>query len=103
MTSAEAHGLPNERTTLAWQRTALSFIAAGALIARQSGSVVVAAVLFSGVASVAGWTLAASDDRHVARGQALESGDPVVVLRHVTAAAATSTVLAVAALLIILT
>jgi uncharacterized membrane protein YidH (DUF202 family) len=103
MSSAEAHGLPNERTTMAWQRTALSFVAAGALIARQSGSLVAAAAILGGVALVAGWTIAESDGRHHGRGLALESGGPVTVLHHVAAAAATATILALTALVIVLT
>ncbi len=88
-------GLQNERTTLAWSRTALSVVALGALIARQSGSIFFGGVLLVVVLVVAGTMVLHSDRRHRRRNQRLRSGAAVGALAEVVAA--TGVVLALAA------
>ncbi len=59
-------GIANERTALAWQRTALSLVAGAAIVARigaeEAGSLI---VVIMGVAVVLGvWVLAESSGRY---------------------------------------
>lgn len=96
-------GLTNERTTMAWQRTALAFVAAGALVARQSHSAPIALPVLAGVVVVAGWMLVAAGRRYSHRGGALRAGDPVVAVHHVATTAVAATALAVASLAIVAT
>lgn len=91
----EHAGLPNERTTLAWSRTALSVVALGALTARQSGSARFGAVLLVAVLLTAVAMSVRADRRHRRRTEQLRSGQAVGALAEVMAA--TGTVLALAA------
>ena len=67
MTSAtEDVGLPNERTALAWQRTALSLAAAAAIVARLTWSELgpLAGVLLLGALGLSGWVFVESRGRY---------------------------------------
>lgn len=101
--STDAGGLQNERTTLAWQRTALSLAGVGAFVAKQSGSMGIAAALLAVVALVVGWMVTRADQLHRTRHGALRDGDPVVALHHVTAVAVLTTALAASSFLIVVT
>src|SRR3546814_20569579 len=53
-------GLQNERTTLAWVRTALSFVAAGTLAGKQTGAgVTFAALVMASLPAAAGMVVTA--------------------------------------------
>jgi putative membrane protein len=56
-------GVANERTALAWQRTALSLVASGAVLAKASGSAIAAGVIFGVVALTAMLLVLHSDRR----------------------------------------
>lgn len=92
-------GLQNERTTLAWSRTALSVVALGAVTAKQSGRI--GGVLLVGVLVVAGVMVAHADRRHRRRNKRLRSGAAVGALAE--AVAATGIVLALAACSLLVT
>src|SRR5690606_488044 len=94
-------GLQNERTTLAWVRTALTLLGTGALVARQAGGteVAVALLVLSVVTAVV--MILESERRHHWRGHALLAGDPVVALHHLLATAAIATALAAVGVVIV--
>lgn len=95
-------GLQNERTTLAWIRTALSLLGTGVLAGKQSGSTAAAIVVILVAAGAAGVMILGSERRHHRRGLALEAGDPVVGLHHLLATAAVTTAVCLAALMAVL-
>ena len=101
--SFDGAGLQNERTSLAWVRTSLSLLGVGVLVAKQSGTLTVALGLMVVVAVVAGWVITETEVRHHARHQALQAGDPIVALHHVSAMAAVVTALAATSLVIVVT
>ncbi len=94
-------GLQNERTTLAWVRTALSLLATGALVARQTSVTVAAVALLVLTVVTAVVMILESERRHHWRGHALLAGDPVVALHHLLVTAAIATGLSVTGLLIV--
>lgn len=94
-------GLQNERTTLAWVRTALGMLGTGALIARQAGGTEVAIALLVVTVVAAVVMILESERRHHWRGHALLAGDPVVATHHLLATAAIATALAVVGLALI--
>jgi uncharacterized membrane protein YidH (DUF202 family) len=83
-------GAAQERTTLAWVRTALSLVALAALVARQSGSVPVAVLVLGFAVLAAGWLIVHIEHRHPAHPAA-----PVPVL-GVTALSITLALVALA-------
>jgi len=94
-------GLQNERTTLAWVRTALALFGTGALVARHAGrSTVAVALLVASVAAAVGIILE-SERRHHWRGHALRAGDPVLAVHHLLATALLTTALAAAGLALV--
>lgn len=94
-------GLQNERTTLAWVRTALSLLATGALVAKQTGEAVVAIALLVLTVVTAVVMILESERRHTWRGHALLVGDPVVAVHHLLVTAAIATGLSGAGLVIV--
>jgi uncharacterized membrane protein YidH (DUF202 family) len=94
-------GLQNERTTLAWVRTALALLATGALVARQTGEIVasIALLVLTVVTSVV--MILESERRHHSRGHALLAGDPVVAMHHLLVTAAIATGLSAAGVVIV--
>jgi uncharacterized membrane protein YidH (DUF202 family) len=85
-------GLQNERTTLAWSRTAMSMVAVAALTAKQSRSPVFAGIVLLAVLLAATAIVMHADRRHHVRTEQLRSGTSVSALAEV----ATTTVIAVA-------
>jgi putative membrane protein len=96
-------GLQNERTTLAWSRTALSMVAVGLLVARQSMSVVVGGVLLIVVLLVAVAMVVGADRRHHRRTERLHAGAAVGALAEVVAVAGTALGLALCGFVVVLT
>jgi uncharacterized membrane protein YidH (DUF202 family) len=96
-------GLQNERTTLAWLRSALSFVAAGMLVANQVESLPVAAVVLGGVLLAAGGMVGASERRHRRRNVSLHEGRSVVSLPEVVLAAGAALGLAGTGLVLVVT
>lgn len=94
-------GLQNERTTLAWVRTALALLGTGALVARQAGDATVAVALLGLAVVTAVVMILESERRHHWRGYALRAGDPVLAMHHLLATAALATAIAVAGLAIV--
>lgn len=97
-----AGGTQNERTTMAWTRTALAVAGCGVLVAKQTGTAWAAVAVLVATAAVAGLMIYSSEHRYHARGQALLSGDPIVAVRHVLLAATVAAALGATALLTIL-
>jgi uncharacterized membrane protein YidH (DUF202 family) len=95
-------GTQNERTTMAWTRTALAVAGCGVLVARQTGTGWAALAVLVVTATATGLLISSAERRYHARGQALLSGDPVVAVRHVLLAAAVSAALGATALLTIM-
>jgi uncharacterized membrane protein YidH (DUF202 family) len=95
-------GTQNERTTMAWTRTALAIAGCGVLVAKQTGSGWWALAVLAATAAVTGSLLYSSERRYHARGQALLSGDAVVAVRHVLLAATVAAGLGATALLTVL-
>jgi len=95
-------GLQNERTTMAWIRTALSLLGTGALAARQTGSGLAAAIVLGIAAVAAGGLIADAERRHEGRRAAILAGDPVVALHHVAALAALVAALGLLSVLVVL-
>ena len=94
-------GLQNERTTLAWVRTALSLLATGALVAKQAGETVAAIALLALTVVAAVVMILESERRHQWRGHALLAGDPVVAMHHLLVTAAIATGLSAAGVVIV--
>ena len=94
-------GTQSERTTLAWVRSALSLVGVGALLAKQSDSVVLAVPVLVTVAAVAVWMIARAERRHHDRGGVLEHGDPVVAFHQVAATTVAVTAMAAGSLLLV--
>lgn len=80
-------GLQNERTTLAWTRTAMSLLVTGALLARQTerSTLAVGVLALTGVTSTA--MLIGGERRYCGRSHRLRHGDPVVSSRQLMATA----------------
>jgi putative membrane protein len=94
-------GLQNERTTLAWVRTALSLLGTGALVAKQTGETVTAVALLVLTVVAAVVMILESERRHHWRGHALVAGDPVVAMHHLLVMAAIATGLSVVGVVIV--
>lgn len=90
-------GLFNERTTMAWHRTALALVAVGAFVARQTGSFAAAVVVLVAVMVAAASIVSGAEQRHQRR----EDGEAIATLRHNTAVTAAVTALSATSLLII--
>lgn len=95
-------GTQNERTTMAWTRTALAMTGCGVLVAKQTGTAWAALTILVTTATVTGLLIDSAERRYRARGQALRGGDPVVAVRHVLLAATVTMALGATALLTIL-
>ncbi len=100
--AAWAGGTQNERTAMAWTRTALAVLGCGVLVAKQTGSGWAALAVLLSTAAVTGVMILGSERRYHARGQALLNGDPVVVVRHLLLAAAVGAALGLTALVTVL-
>lgn len=94
-------GLQNERTTMAWVRTTLAFVAVGVLVARQAGTALIAVVVATAVFVAAGSMLWVAERAHVARHGAVDIGAPVAAPTRVAAAALSVTAVACCALAIV--
>ncbi len=94
-------GLASERTTMAWLRTALSLVAVGVLVARQSGSVPMAAVVLVAVLLAAGSIVNEAEHRHHLRAGGADADEVTVLVRHVGGTAAVATALALSSLLLV--
>src|SRR3546814_16597259 len=73
-------GLQNERTTLAWVRTALSFVAAGTLAGKQTGAGVTFAALVMASLAAAAVMVVNAERRSAPRSYRLAAGPPIVSL-----------------------
>lgn len=91
-------GHPNERTTLAWVRTALSLLGTGALVAKQSGEALPAMAILTLTLATTVVMILESERRHHRRGHALLQGDPVVAMHHLLITAGIVTALSAAGL-----
>lgn len=91
-------GLPNERTTLAWVRTALSLLGTGALVAKQSGETITSIAILALTLGTTVAMIVESERRHHRRGHALLEGDPVVAMHHLLITASLVTALSAAGL-----
>ena len=100
--AAWAGGTQNERTTMAWTRTALAVGGCGVLVARQTHAGWAALVVLIATAAAAGAMIYSAERRYHERGQALRSGDPIVAVPPVLLAATVATALGATALLTIL-
>lgn len=89
-------GLQNERTTLAWVRSALSFVAVGTLVAKQAGGAATFGVLMVLTLLTATLMAATAEQRHRRREGALRAAGavaaPVPVLGTVVATLAVAAV-----------
>lgn len=94
-------GLQNERTTLAWVRTALAVLGCGALLAKQTSSIWAAAAVLAYASGAAGVMIYRSEHRHHVRDRALRAGDPVIALHHVLATAIAACILSVGGLVLV--
>lgn len=94
-------GLQNERTTLAWVRTALALLATGALAAKQAGGATVGLALLVLTVVVAVVMILESERRHRWRGHALRAGDPVLAMHHLLITAVVTAALSGAGLVIV--
>jgi uncharacterized membrane protein YidH (DUF202 family) len=94
-------GSAQDRTAMAWVRTALSLVGVAALVARYSGSVAVA-VLVLGVAAVAAaWLIVHVERRHPARATSMAAGEDVAAPVPVLGITAVSLTLALVALVLV--
>lgn len=96
-------GLQNERTTLAWLRSALAFAGAGMWVAKQSDPSWLALVVLAGTVVAATGMAAMAERRHRARTIGLHEGRPVVSWPSVALTAAATSGLAVVGLLVVVT
>src|SRR3546814_19350438 len=95
-------GLQNERTTLAWVRTALSFVAAGTLTGKQTGAGVTFAALVMASLAAAAVLVVTAERRYAHRYDQLAAAPHIVSLPAVTVTAAGTIILGLVSLSIVL-
>lgn len=93
-------GLAGERTAMAWVRTALSIFGVSALVARQSGSLPLAAVVLVLTLGAAAWLIVDAERRHTVGGG--DAPGPVAAPGPVLLATTLSLLLTAIALLLVL-
>jgi len=96
-------GLQNERTTLAWTRTALSLAASGVVTVRSLGLNAAGGLAFAALSLALGAAVATGRDRHHERNRQLHAGEPPTAAREVATAASLTVLLSVCNLAIALT
>lgn len=95
-------GLQNERTALAWNRTALSIVGLGALLAKQTDSIPRAITILAMTAVMAGAVLVRADRRQVQRRHAQVAGGHILAFRQIVATTIAAGVLSLVGLALVL-
>ncbi len=107
MAGADDHplqrGLQRERTSLAWSRTALSVLAVGALLAKQSGSLSLAVAVLALVVAASVGMLVLADRRHRTDHRATAPHEFVPATAENLAATVAVVVLALSGLVVLVT
>lgn len=96
-------GLQNERTAMAWSRTALSLLGTGAVLAKQSRSVTVAVAVLVAVGAVATWILVHSSRQHRDRAGWTVASSSLVDGAEIVGATVAAVALAATGLAVLLT
>lgn len=96
-------GVANERNTLAWQRTSLSLVATGAVLAKASGSAIMAGVIFGAVVAGAGLLVLHADRRQHRRHASLHAREDVTAPVDLALTTVIAVTLAVCGLVVIAT
>lgn len=95
-------GLQNERTSLAWTRTALSMLGTGALLAKQADSIQLAVVVLVLVGALGTWLLVRAGHHHRDRHGRLSAGADLEALPELAVITAAAVAFAAAGLVVLL-